>query len=88
VRGEARAAPDGISTALDILRTGERFYDPGFYADAVATVSAALRVIAAAHTLCSSTSTAYRSPFALTTAAERTRDADPERDPFSRLHHA
>jgi hypothetical protein len=82
VRGEARAAPDGISTALDILRTGERFYDPGFYADAVATVSAALRVIAAAHTPLQLDFTAYRSPFALTTAAERTRDADPERDPF------
>jgi hypothetical protein len=82
VRGEARAAPDGISTALDILRTGERFYDPGLYADAVATVSAALRVIAAAHTPLQIDFTAYRSPFALTTTNERTRDADPARDPF------
>ena len=82
MRGEARAVPDGISTALDVLRTGERFYDPGLYADAVATVSAALRVIAAAHAPLQLDFTAYRSPFALTTADERTRDADPERDPF------
>jgi hypothetical protein len=82
VSGEARAAPDGISTALDILRNGERFYDPGLYADAVATVSAALRVIAAAHTPLQLDFTACRSPFALTTAAERARDADPARDPF------
>jgi hypothetical protein len=82
VWGEAHSVPDGISTALDILRTGQRFYDPGLCADAVATVSAALRVIAAAHTPLQLDFTAYRSPFALTTAAERTRDADPERDPF------
>jgi len=48
VRGDARAVPGGINAALEILRTGERFYDPGLYADAVATVSAALRVVAAA----------------------------------------
>jgi len=62
MRGEARAVPDGISTALDVLRTGERFYDPGLYADAVATVSAALRVIAAAHAPLQLDFTAYRSP--------------------------
>ena len=82
VRGEAHAVPDGIGAALDILRSGERFYDPGLYADAVATVSAALRVIAAAHAPMQLDFTAYRSPFALTTPDERTRGADPERDPF------
>ena len=60
VRGEARAVPDGIHTALDFLRNGERFYDPGLYADAVATISAALRVIAAAHTPLQLDFTAYR----------------------------
>jgi hypothetical protein len=49
VRGEAGAVPAGIAAALDVLRSRERFYDPGPYADAVATVSTSLRVIAAAH---------------------------------------
>jgi Fe-S oxidoreductase len=97
VRGEAGAIPGGISAALDILRTGERFYDPGLYADAVATVSAALRVVAAAHAPLQIDFTAYRTPFALTTPDEIARDADPERDPFDdyltrelipRLRHA
>jgi hypothetical protein len=82
VRGEARAVPDGISTALEILRTGERFYDPGLYADAVTTVSAALRVVAAAYAPLQLDFTAYRTPFALTTPDEIARDADPARNPF------
>jgi len=82
VRGEAGAVPVGISTALDVLRTSERFYDPGQYADAVATVSASLRVIAAAHAPMQLDFTAYRTPFALTTPDEIARDADRERDPF------
>jgi hypothetical protein len=82
VRGEARAVPGGIGAALDILRTDERFYDPGLYADAVATVSAALRVVAAAHAPLQLDFTAYRTPFALTTPDEIALDADPERDPF------
>ena len=82
VRGEADAVPVGISTALDLMRTSERFYDPGQYADAVATVSASLRVIAAAHAPMQLDFTAYRTPFALTTPDEIARDADPERDPF------
>ncbi len=81
-RGQARAVPDGISAALDILRTGDRFYDPGLYADAVATVSAALRVVAAAYAPLQLDFTAYRTPFALTTPAEIARDADPARNPF------
>ena len=82
VRDEARAVPAGISAALDVLRTGERFYDPVLYADAVATVGAALRVVAAAHAPLQLDFTAYRTPFALTTPEEIARDADPERDPF------
>jgi len=74
--------PGGINAALEILRTGERFYDPGLYADAVATVSAALRVVAAAHTPLQLDFTAYRTPFALTTPDEIARDADPARNPF------
>ena len=82
VRGEARVVPGGIDSALEILRKPERFFDPGMYADAVATVSAALRVISAAHAPLQLDFTAYRSPFALTTPEEMARDAEPERDPF------
>jgi hypothetical protein len=81
-RPEAGAVPGAINAALDILRSGDGFYDPGQYSSAVATVSAALRVIGAAHTPLQIDFTAYRSPFALTTPEERARDADPERDPF------
>ena len=82
VRGEARAVPDGIDAALAILGRPERFFDPGMYADAVATVGAALRVISAAHTPLHLDFTSYRSPFALTSPDEMARDAGPERDPF------
>ena len=82
VRGEAGAVPGGIGASLDVLRTSERFYDSGLYSDAVATVSAGLRVIAAAHAPLQLDFTAYRTPFALTTPDEIRRDADPERDPF------
>jgi hypothetical protein len=82
VHGEARAVPGGIDPALEILRKPERFFDPGMYADAVATVNAALRVISAAHAPLQLDFTAYRSPFALTTPEEMARDAEPERDPF------
>ena len=84
VRGEAGAVPGAIGAALDVLRTSECFYDSGLYADAVATVSAGLRVIAAAHTPLQLDFTAYRTPFALTTPDEIARDADPERNPFDR----
>jgi hypothetical protein len=82
VRDEAEAVPGGIGSALSILRRPERFFDPGMYADAVATVGATLRVISAAHTPLQLDFTAYRSPFALTTPEEMARDAEPERDPF------
>jgi len=48
----------------------------------VATVSAALRVVAAAHTPLQLDFTAYRTPFALTTPDEIARDSDPARNPF------
>jgi len=82
VRGEARMVPGGIREALAILRRSERFFDPGMYADAVATVGAALRLISAAHAPLHLDFTAYRTPFALTTVEEMARDAEPERDPF------
>jgi hypothetical protein len=82
VRGEASVVPGGIGASLDVLRTSERFYDSRLYSDAVATVSAGLRVIAAAHAPLQLDFTAYRTPFALTTPDEIRRDADPERDPF------
>lgn len=82
VRDEAGAVPGGVGAALDVLRSSERFYDSGLYADAVGTVSAGLRVIATAHAPLQLDFTAYRTPFALTTPDEIARDADPERDPF------
>ena len=82
VRDEAGAVPGGIGAALDVLRSSERFYDSGLYADAVGTVSAGLRVIGTAHAPLQLDFTAYRTPFALTTPDEIARDADPERDPF------
>jgi hypothetical protein len=82
VHGEARAVPGGIGAALAILRRPARFFDPGMYADAVTTVGAALRVISAAHTPLQLDFTSYRSPFALTTPEEISRDAEPGRDPF------
>ena len=82
VHGEASVVPDGIGAALAILRRPERFFDPGMYADAVTTVGAALRVISAAHTPLQLDFTSYRSPLALTTPEEISRDAEPGRDPF------
>jgi anaerobic magnesium-protoporphyrin IX monomethyl ester cyclase len=82
VRGEAQTVPGGIGAALEVLRRPERFFQPGMYADAVATVGAALRVISAAHAPLQLDFTAYRTPFALTTPEEILRDAQPERDPF------
>ncbi|HEX7508671.1 MAG TPA: radical SAM protein [Polyangia bacterium] len=82
VRGEARAVPGNINSALEILRQPKRFFQPRMYADAVATVNAALRVISAAHSPLQLDFTAYRTPFALTTPEEISHDAEPERDPF------
>ncbi len=79
---DARAVPRGIGEALDILRQPERFFEPGMYADATTTVSAALRVISAAYAPLQLDFTAYRTPLALTTPQEMVRDAAPERDPF------
>jgi anaerobic magnesium-protoporphyrin IX monomethyl ester cyclase len=82
VRQEAAAVPEAIAAALASLRRPERFFDPGMYADAVTTVSAALRVISAAHAPLHLDFTSYRTPFALTTPEEIARDAAPGRDPF------
>ena len=82
VREAARVVPTGIADALSTLRRPERFFDPGRYADAVTTVSTALRVISAAHHPLQLDFTSYRTPFALTTPDEIAHDAEPGRDPF------
>jgi len=81
-RGDAQAAPLGVERAKATLRDEDAFYDPDAYADAVATIEAALRVISASYFPLRVDFTAYRTPFALTTPAEIARDAAPERDPF------
>jgi hypothetical protein len=83
-RGDAVAAPPVIDEALAVLRdrSGRRFYDPRAYADAVATVEAAQRVVSAAHHPLSLDFVAYRTPFSLLSAAEIAADAAEGRDPF------
>ncbi len=83
-RGDAVAAPRAIEGALAVLRdrSGRRFYDPRAYAEAVATVEAAQRVVSAAHHPLSLDFVAYRTPFSLLSAAEITRDSAEGRDPF------
>jgi hypothetical protein len=83
-RGDATAAPPAIDEALSVLRdrSGLRFYDPRAYADAVATVEAAQRVVSAAHHPLSLDFVAYRTPFSLLSAGEIAADAAEGRDPF------
>ena len=82
-RGDAHAAPGAIDDAVAFLR-GQRgdFYDPVEYADAVAAVEAALRVVSAAHAPLQVDFTAYRTPFSLLDADEIHADSRPERNPF------
>jgi hypothetical protein len=83
-RGDAHAAPRAIDEALAVLRdrTGRRFYDAVAYADAVATVDAAQRVVSAAHHPLSLDFVAYRTPFSLLSAEEIANDSAEGRDPF------
>jgi hypothetical protein len=75
---------EGIGDALAVLRdpTGQRFYDPRQYEDAVQTVSAALRIISAAYSPLELDFSAYRTPFALLNEAQIRFDARPEHNPF------
>ena len=82
VQTETEVVPGRIAHALKVLRSPDLFYDGQAYAGAVETVNAALRVISAAHAPLHLDFTAYRTPFALTSAAEMAHDAEPERDPF------
>ncbi|MCU0656271.1 MAG: radical SAM protein [Polyangiaceae bacterium] len=81
-RGDAHAAPDGITRAKKILRDRSVFFDPEQYGSAVETVEAALRAISAAHGPLHLDFTAYRTPFSLLSIDEITADAQPHRDPF------
>jgi anaerobic magnesium-protoporphyrin IX monomethyl ester cyclase len=80
-RGDALAAPGAIDDAVALLR-GQRgdFFDPAQYAEAVAAVDAAQRLVSAAHAPLTVDFTAYRTPFSLLTADEIAADA--ARDPF------
>lgn len=81
-RGDAVAVPRAIDEALAVLRDPARFYDPDMYADAVAVIEAAQRVVSAAHAPLTVDFVSYRTPFSLLTADEIARDAAPGRDPF------
>ena len=82
-RGDAAAVPGAIDEAVAILRgRGGDFYDPTDYADAVAAVEAAQRVVSAAYAPLEVDFTAYRTPFSLLDAGEIRADARPERNPF------
>lgn len=83
-RGDVGLAPAAIEEAVATLRdrSGERFFDPDRYAQAVAAVESAMRLISAAHAPLHLDFTAYRTPFSLLSAEEIEADARPERDPF------
>jgi hypothetical protein len=82
VRGDAAAVPRAIEGALAVMRDRARLYEPHTYADAVATIDAAQRVVSAAHHPLSVDFVAYRTPFSLLSAEEIARDAAEGRDPF------
>lgn len=81
-RGDAAAVPRAIDAALAVMRDRERLYDSRAYADAVATIDAAQRVVSAAYHPLSVDFVAYRTPFSLLSAEEIARDAGEGRDPF------
>lgn len=82
--GDAHAVPRTIAQAKATLRDEARFFDPKRYADAVATVEAALAVVSASCAPLHLDFTAYRTPFGLLSQAEIARAAEPELDPFAR----
>lgn len=82
-RGEAFAVPEHIEQAKATLRDPATFYQADAYDHAVSTIDAALRVISAAYTPLSLDFTAYRTPFALTSADEIAHDSEAAHDPFS-----
>jgi anaerobic magnesium-protoporphyrin IX monomethyl ester cyclase len=79
---DAHAAPRGILEAKATFRDPQAFYDPDRYADAVATVEAALRVVSAAYHPLHVDFTAYRTPFGLLTPEEARSEASKDRNPF------
>jgi hypothetical protein len=79
---DAHAAPRGIVEAKSILRDPRAFYNPDRYADAVATIDAALRAVSAAYHPLHVDFTAYRTPFGLLSADEARREATEDRNPF------
>ena len=82
-RGDAAAVPRAIDAALATFRDPVRFYDHDAYEAAVATVTAAQRVVSAAHAPLAIDFVAYRTPFSLLTAEDIARDAEEDRNPFA-----
>jgi hypothetical protein len=81
-RGDAEAAPAAIDDAVAALRDRERFFEPGAYDAATATVESAQRLVGAAYAPLTVSFTAYRTPFSFLTPAAIADDARDERDPF------
>jgi anaerobic magnesium-protoporphyrin IX monomethyl ester cyclase len=84
-RADAQYAPGRIDAAVALLR-GQRgrdaFFDAERYAQAIASVDSALRLIAAVHTPLVLDFVRYRTPFSLLSAEEIAADAEPARNPF------
>lgn len=81
-RGDALAAPEGISEARAVLQDRDAFFDAEKYARATETIESALRLVSAAHAPLELSFSGYRTPFALTTPEEIAADAAEGRDPF------
>jgi len=78
----ADVVPAAIEGSLAILHDPMRFFDPVSYEKAVATITAALQLISAAHAPLTLDFTQYRTPFSLLSLDEIKHDAQPERNPF------
>lgn len=79
---DAHAVPRGIDQAKATMRDPVAFFEPDAYADAVATIEAALRAISAAYHPLVLDFTAYRTPFGLLTPEDAKLEAERERNPF------
>jgi len=79
---DAHATPLGITQAKATLRDPVALYDAQAYADATATIDAALRVVSAAHYPLQLDFTAWRTPLGLLTMDEVERASGPAMNPF------
>lgn len=86
VRGDAGLVERSVEQAKATLRS-DAIFDPEAYAQATATIDAALRVVSATHFPLHLDFTAYRTPLGLTSLPEIERAAAEGRDPFHQYVH-